>query len=161
MKMVKIIILILCVISLVSITGLCEEEIKIIELTADNYEEELIESEVPVVVYFWAIWCRPCKQMSPIIERLAKFHKNKVKFVKVNVDKSKRKFLNQFRPLRGLPLLVFYKKGKEVDRTLGFLPFTTINNKLIFLLKEEKKDKKNDDDCKGGVCPVPEGWEDD
>jgi len=126
------------------------------EVNSDNFEEEVLESKVPVVIDFWASWCKPCEKMAVTLERLAKIHKN-VKFVKVNVDKVGRKFLNQFRPLRGLPLLVFYKDGKEVGRTLGLVPFITIHSKIIPLLKREKKEDKKDD-CDGGVCPPPEGY---
>ena len=155
-KYIILIALLVGVIGILSMVGLCGET-KIIDLTLDNYQVELIESKVPVVVYFWAVWCKPCKHMSPIIERLAVFHNKKVKFLKVDADGS-RKLLNKFRPLRGLPLLIFYKNGKEVDRTLGFLPFITINSKIILLLKEDKKKNKDKDDCSGGVCPPPEGY---
>jgi len=157
MKMLKVIILTLFLISILSIFGLCNEGIKIIELNADNYEKEVLESDVPVVIDFWASWCKPCKLMSPIIERLAVFHKRKVKFVKVDVDKN-RKFLNEFRPLRGLPLLIFFKNGVEVDRIIGFTPFITVNDKILLMLKEEKKEEKDKkkDNCDGGVCEPPE-----
>jgi len=155
--MIKVILITLFLISTLTITGLCDEGVKIIELTIDNYQEEVLECDTPVVVYFWAKWCKPCKQMSPIIERLAVFHEKKVKFVKVDADGS-RKLLNKFRPLRGLPLLIFYKNGVEVDRTLGLTPFITINSKIIPLLKEEKKEKKDKDDCSGGTCLPPEGY---
>jgi len=158
MKIFKIIILTLCVISLLSIFGLCEE-IKIIELNADNYEAEVLKSDIPVVIDFWASWCRYCKLMDPIIKRLAIFHKNKVKFVKVDVDKS-LKFLNNFRPLRGLPILIFFKDGIEIDRLIGFTPFLTINDKIMLMLKVEKKEDK-DDGCKGGICEPPEEYDND
>ena len=151
----RIIILTLFFISLFFIIGL-SDEIKFVELTIDNFQEEVLESNIPVVIDFWASWCKPCEKMSSIIERLAEFHKDKVKFVKVDVDKN-RKLLEKFRPLRGLPLLVFYKNGKEVDRIVGLVPFTIINNKIVFLLKEEKKEKKKDS-CDDGTCDPPPGY---
>jgi len=152
----KIFILTFFLIFLLSLTGLCEEKIELVELNADNFQVEVLECDTPVVIYFWAVWCRYCKPMSFVIENLAIFYENKVKFVKVNVDHN-RKFLNNFRPLRGLPLIIFYKDGKEVDRILGFTPFTTISSKLIILLKEEKKEKKDKKyNCDGGICDPPE-----
>jgi thioredoxin 1 len=115
------------------IAGQCEE-IKITDLTIDNYQEELLECEVPVVIYFWAAWCKPCKIMSTTINWLAIFHEGKVKFVEINADYN-RKLLNIFRPLRGLPLLIFYKGGKEFDRILGLVPFSVINKKIMLLLE--------------------------
>ena len=155
----KIFILIIFLISLLSLTGLCKEEkIELIELNADNFQEEVLESNVPVVIDFWAVWCKPCKKMSSIIERLAVFWGKKVKFVKVNVD-TNRKFLNRFRPLRGLPVLIFYKNGKEIDRILGLVPFITINSKIILMLKGDKEEKekkeKKENNCDGGICQPP------
>ena len=155
--MIKVILLIIFLIS-ISMAGLCNDEIKIIELNADNYEEEVLKSDVPVVIDFWASWCKYCKLMDPVIERLAIFHKNKVKFVKVDVDKS-LKFNSNFRPFRGLPVIAFFKNGVEVDRIIGFAPFITINNKILLILKEEKKEKKDKDNCEGGVCEPPEGYD--
>ena len=139
--------------------GLCNDEIKIIELNADNYEAEVLKSDVPVVIDFWASWCKYCKLIDPIIERLAVFYKGKVKFVKVDVDKSP-KFLNNFRPLQGLPVLIFYKNGVEVDRIIGFTPFLIINDKILLMLKEEKKEEKDKkkDNCDAGICPPPEEY---
>jgi len=156
--MTKVILLIIFLIS-ISMAGLCNDEIKIIELNADNYEAEVLKSDVPVVIDFWASWCKYCKLMDPVIERLAIFHKNKVKFVKVDVDKS-LKFNSNFRPFRGLPVIAFFKNGVEVDRIIGFAPFITINNKILLILKEEKKEKKEKDNCEGGICEPPEEWKD-
>lgn len=149
----RIFILTLFLISLLSLAGLCEEEkIELVELNADNFQEEVLECDVPVVVYFWASWCKACKTMSTIIKWLAIFHEEKVKFIKVNMDKSRRKFLNRFRPFRGLPVLIFFKNGEEVDRIIGLLSFKIIHNKIIFLLEEDEKKEKKEDYCGGRIC---------
>ena len=152
--MIKNFIIILLLINILWINGLCEEVTKVIDLNVDNYQEEVLKSKIPVVVYFWAIWCKPCKRMSPIIERLAIFYDKKIKFLKVDADGS-RKLLDKFRPLRGLPLFIFFKNGKENSRILGQTTFTAISSKIIFLLKEEKVGKKAKKDCSGGVCLPP------
>ena len=154
--MLKAIILILCVISLLSIFGLCEP----IDLTVDNYQE-MLQSDKLVIIDFWASWCKYCKLLDPIIERLMVFNqqynKDKIAWFKVDVDKS-LKFNSNFRPFRGLPVIAFYKNGVEVDRIIGFTPFTTINDKIMLMLKEEKKEKKDKENCDSGTCNPPEGY---
>ena len=122
--------------------------------------QEVLESDKLVVIDFWAEWCKYCKLLDPIIERLTEFNqrynKDKIEWIKVDVDKD-RKFLKNFRPLRGLPVIMFYKNGKEVHRIIGFQPFLKIQSVIKILLKEEKKEKK-EKNCKGGVCPPPEGY---
>ena len=153
--MIKIIVLTLFLITILSISGLCE----LVELNADNFQEAL-ESDKLIVIDFWAAWCKYCKLLDPIIERLMVFNqqynKNKIAWFKVDVDKG-RKFLNNFRPFRGLPVIAFWKNGVEVDRIIGFQPFLIIQDKINLLLKEEKKEKKEKkDDCEDGICEPPE-----
>ena len=151
MRVTRIIILVLSFISIIVINCACND-IRLVELNLDNYQKEFIECEIPIVIYAWAEWCKPCKLLSPVIERLAIFYEKKVKFIKVNVDDN-RKLLENFRPFRGLPVLIFYKNGKEVDRIIGFVPFLIINDKIRIILKEEKmSDKKDKDDCDDEVC---------
>ena len=162
-KTIRYIILIL--IGLFVVFSLCVDSWgseKVIELNKDNFEEEVLESDKLIVIDFWAMWCKPCKRLSPIIERLAvfnqKYNRNKIKWFKVNVDKN-RKFIRKFRPFRGLPVVVFYKDGKEVYRFIGVLPFLKIQDIIKTLLKEEKKKEKKEkkkDGCDGGVCEPPE-----
>ena len=157
--MLKVIILTLFLVSILFISGLCGE-IRIIELNTDNFQEEVLESDKLIIIDFWADWCKYCKLLDPVIERLIVFNqqynKDKIRWFKVDVDKS-RKFLNNFRPLRGLPVLAFYKNGVEVDRIIGFQPFLAIQDKINLLLKEEKKEKKDkNNNCNGGVCDPPE-----
>ena len=131
-------------------------------LNKDNFQKEVLESDKLIVIDFWAKWCRYCKLLDPIIERLMVFNqqynKDKIAWFKVDVDKD-RKFLNNFRPFRGLPVIAFWKNGVEVDRIIGFQPFLIIQDKINLLLKEEKKEKKEKkDNCEGGVCEPPEGY---
>jgi len=158
-KMIKIIIVAIFLFFILPIRGLCDDNIKFVDLNADNFQEEVLECKTLVIIDLYAVWCKPCDQLLPVLERLSEFYKDKIKIVRVDVDHN-RKFLDNFRPLWGLPVLVFYKNGKEVGRILGFVPFTTISNKIISLLKEGREDKKEKkkDGCDGGVCPPPEGY---
>ena len=123
LTIIKYIILILGVIGILSMVGLCGET-NIIDLTTDNFQE-VLESDKLIVIDFWADWCRYCKLLDRIIERLIVFNqqynKDKIEWFKVDVDKN-RKFLNNFRPFRGLPVIAFYKNGKAVSYTHLRLP---------------------------------------
>ena len=117
-------------------------------LTTVSYGQDfqkVLESDKLVIIDFWADWCKYCKLLDKVIERLIDFNqrynKDKIQWIKVDVDKD-RKFLKNFRPLRGLPVIIFYKDGKEVDRIIGFQPFLKIQEKINLLLKEEKKEVK-------------------
>lgn len=139
----------------IRISGSSNDDIKVIEVNADNFQEEVLESKVPVVIDVYTEWCKPCKRMAPIIERLAVFCGKKVKFVKIDAGKN-RKLLGKFKPFWGIPVLIFVKNGKEIDRIIGLAPFITIHSKILLMLKEEKKkEKKEKGGCEGGTCSPP------
>ncbi|HBI37605.1 MAG: thioredoxin [Spirochaetes bacterium GWF1_31_7] len=93
-------------------------------LTDDNFDNEVLTSELPVLVDFWAPWCGPCKMIGPIIEELAKEYSGKVKICKCNVDE------NQSAPakygIRSIPSLIVFKDGKEVKQAVGSQPKESI-----------------------------------
>lgn len=90
-------------------------EVKI--LTAENFEQEVLKSELPVLVDFWAPWCGPCKMVGPVVESLAADNSGKLNVGKVNVDENKT-LAAQF-GIRGIPTLVIFKGGAEVHRIVG------------------------------------------
>ena len=85
-----------------------------------NFETEVLNSSVPVVVDFWAEWCGPCKQLSPVIDELATEMNGKVKIVKVNIDESPNAPTKY--GVRGIPTLILFKDGKVVDSRVGGAP---------------------------------------
>ena len=87
---------------------------KYITLTTDNFEAEVINSDMPVVVDFFALWCGPCRVMNPIIENIAAEFAGIVKVGKLNIDDFED-LATQYR-VEALPTLLFFKDGKEVDR---------------------------------------------
>ena len=101
---------------------------KYITGTDDNFKEEVLDSNVPVLVDFWATWCGPCKIIAPIVEELAEEFDGKAKVIKVDVDQN-QDVAGQF-GIRSIPTIVFFKNGEEVDRVIGAVPKNTLKDKL-------------------------------
>jgi len=88
-----------------------------IEFTDQNFEQEVLKSEKPVLVDFWAAWCGPCQIMGPIVEELAEELKDKVKIGKLNVDEN-RETASKF-SVMSIPTLIIFKGGKDVKQFVG------------------------------------------
>jgi thioredoxin 1 len=88
-----------------------------IEVNADSFEKEVVQSEVPVLVDFWGPQCAPCLALMPHVEGLAEKYGAKLKISKVDASKNRRLCLNL--KVFGLPTVLFYKNGKEMDRLTG------------------------------------------
>lgn len=89
-----------------------------IELTDQNFEVEVLQSKIPVLVDFSAIWCGPCQMAEPVLEELAKEYEGKIKFAKLNVDEGQS--LAQKYGVMSIPTVVIFKEGKEIGRKVGF-----------------------------------------
>ena len=88
--------------------------------TAANFEEEVLHSEVPVLVDFYADWCGPCKMLGPVIDDLAKQYEGKAVVGKVNVDEEQELAIRY--GVMSIPTVIFFKDGKEIDRKVGVMP---------------------------------------
>ena len=100
----------------------------LIEFTDDNFDAEVIKSDLPVLVDFWAEWCGPCKMIAPIVEEIAGDYAGKVKVGKVNVD-----FNNQVAMqygIRGIPALLVFKGGAVANQIVGAVPKNNITQIL-------------------------------
>jgi thioredoxin 1 len=86
-------------------------------ISTDNFEKEVLQSEQPVLLDFWAPWCGPCKMVGPIVDTLADENIGKIVVGKVNVDENQALAV-QF-GVRGIPTLLFFKAGKEAKRIVG------------------------------------------
>lgn len=92
----------------------------IITGTDDNFTKEVIDSELPVLVDFWAPWCGPCKMVGPIVEELATEYAGKARVVKVNTDENQE--ISQAFGIMSIPTLAIFKGGKVVDGVIGAAP---------------------------------------
>ncbi|AIS52326.1 thioredoxin-1 [Thermoanaerobacter kivui] len=89
-------------------------------ITLENFEEEVVNSDVPVLIDFWAEWCMPCRMVSPIIDELAKEYEGKIKVGKINVD-DENELAMKFR-IMSIPTIGLFKNGKMVDKIIGARP---------------------------------------
>lgn len=97
-----------------------------------NFKSEVLESKTPVLVDFWATWCAPCKQMSEILDKLVGAYKDKVKFVKLNVDECTSTAAQY--GITAIPTLVIFKNGKEAERMVGVVAKDKLEGKLKALV---------------------------
>jgi thioredoxin 1 len=104
----------------------------VLEVSDATFDLEVLQSEQPVLVDFWATWCGPCKAIAPSVDAVAAAYAGRLKVTKVNVDQ------NGAAPsrfgIRGIPALLFFKGGKVADQIVGFVPQDVIEEKVKRLL---------------------------
>ena len=103
-----------------------------IALTDDNFSEEVLQANEPVLVDFWAAWCGPCRMVAPIVEELAGEYDGRAKVCKLDVDAA-QKTAGEF-GIRSIPTLLIFKEGKVADQVIGAVPKTQIPEKLAAVL---------------------------
>lgn len=102
------------------------------EVTDQNFEQEVLKSDIPVLVDFFADWCGPCRVQAPVIEELTKEYKGKAKVVKIDVD-ANQQTASQYQ-IMSIPTLAFFKDGKAVERLMGLQSKDLIKEKLDSLI---------------------------
>ncbi len=103
-----------------------------LHLTQDEFDREILQSDQPALVDFWAPWCGPCQMMGPTIDKLAEDYAGRAKVAKVNVDDAPD--LATRYGIRSIPSLLFFKKGQVVDQLVGVQPESVLAAKLDDLL---------------------------
>jgi thioredoxin 1 len=97
-------------------------------VTDETFEQEVIESSVPVLVDFWAPWCGPCRMVAPVVDEIAEQYAGQVKVVKVNTDDNPS--VASKYGIRSIPTLMIFKGGQRVDMVVGAVPKTTLASTL-------------------------------
>jgi thioredoxin 1 len=102
-------------------------------LTSENFEEEVINSDLPVVVDFYADWCGPCQMMAPVFDKLSKNFEGKIKFLKL--DTQSEQDIAASAGVQSIPTLVFMKDGRAVGNSVGFMDEDSLKEKIGSVFK--------------------------
>jgi len=105
----------------------------VLDVNDATFDQEVLKSEQPVLVDFWAVWCGPCKAIAPIVDSVAATFAGKLKVIKVNVDENGATTSRY--GIRGIPALLFFKNGQVVDQVVGYKPQDEIEAKVKLLLE--------------------------
>jgi thioredoxin 1 len=105
---------------------------ELLQVSDADFEQEILKSELPVLVDFWAAWCGPCRAIAPVIEELAKDYAGKVKIAKMNVDDNSKTPVKY--GIRAIPTLIMFKNGNVMEQITGAVSKSQIDNAIKKLL---------------------------
>lgn len=104
----------------------------VIDVTDQNFDDEVLKSTLPVLVDIWAPWCGPCRMIAPVVEKLAEKYDQRFKFCRLNIDQNPQTATNY--QVMSIPTLIFFKDGQMVDRVVGAVPERALEPKIEALL---------------------------
>jgi thioredoxin 1 len=102
------------------------------EVTDSSFDAEVLKSDKPVLVDFWAPWCGPCRMVAPVVDELSQEYDGKVKFVKLNTDDNPQVSVKY--QIRSIPTLLVFKSGEPVGQIIGFRPKSDLKKRLDAVL---------------------------
>lgn len=105
---------------------------QVIHVTDQNFQDEVLNSPIPVIVDFWATWCAPCRMIAPIVEEIAREYDGKIKVCKLDVDNNPNTAINY--GVRSIPTLLYFKNGRLISATIGAVGKSKIVEEIQKLL---------------------------
>lgn len=103
-------------------------EEKVVHLSDENFDQEVLKSELPVLVDFWASWCGPCQMMGPVISKLAEEYEGKIKICKLNIDEGRETAIKY--SVMSIPTINIFKSGEVVNQITGAVSEAELKNKI-------------------------------
>lgn len=103
-----------------------------INVNKENFEQEVLKSDIPVLVDFWAAWCGPCKMLGPVVAQLAEEYEGRLKVAKVDCDENEELAMEY--GVISIPAVKIFKGGELVDETMGFVPKSTLEEMIAKIL---------------------------